>query len=67
MFGLIKKEVELDFTWRDLDEKMTESGEYRQVLDEISAEQSKYDAQMRSNALDRNLMKQWSNDLEKRQ
>ena len=65
MFGLVKKEVELDFNWRDLDEKMSESGEYREVLEEISAEQSKYDAQMRSNALDRNLMKQWSNDLEK--
>lgn len=65
MFGLIKKNVELDFNWRDLDEKMSESGEYRQVLDEISAEQSKYDAQMHSDALDRNLMQQWSNDLAK--
>lgn len=63
--GLVKKNVELDFTWRDLDEKMSESGEYREVLEEISAQQSKYDAQMRSNALDRDLMKQWSNDLEK--
>jgi hypothetical protein len=65
MFGLIKKQVELDFTWRDLDEKMSESGEYHQVLEEISAEQSKHDAQMRSNALDRSLAKQWSNDLAK--
>ena len=65
MFGLIKKTVELDFNWKDLDKKMEESGEYRQILDEISAEQSKHDAQMRSNALDRDLMKQWSNDLEK--
>jgi hypothetical protein len=65
MFGLIKKNVELDFNWRDLDEKMSESGEYRQVLDEISAEQSKYDAQMHSDALDRSLMQQWSNDLAK--
>lgn len=65
MFGLIKKEVELDYNWRDLDEKMDESGEYRQVLKEISAEQSKHDAQMRSDALDRSLLNQWSNDLEK--
>lgn len=65
MFGLMKKEVELDFTWRDLDEKMDESGEYRQVLEEISAEQSKHDAKLRSDALDRSLMQQWSNDLEK--
>lgn len=64
MFGLIKKQVELDFTWRDLDEKMSESGEYHQVLEEISAEQSKYDAQMRSDASDRSLLKQWSNDLD---
>ena len=63
--GLIKKEVELDFNWRDLDRKMDESGEYRQVLDEISAEQSKHDAQMHSDALDRSLMQQWSNDLDK--
>lgn len=65
MFGLIKKTVELDFNWKDLDKKMEESGEYRQVLDEISAEQSKYDAKLRSDALDRSLLKEWSNDLEK--
>jgi len=63
--GLVKKEVELDFNWRDLDAKMEETGEYRQILEEISAEQSKHDAQMRSDALDRSLLKQWSNDLEK--
>lgn len=65
MFGLIKKTVELDFNWKDLDAKMDESGEYRQVLEEISAEQIKHDDKLRSDALDRNLMKQWSNDLEK--
>lgn len=65
MFGFIKKTVELDFTWRDLDAKMNESGEYRQVLQEISADQSKYDAEVRSDALDRSLVKQWSNDLAK--
>lgn len=65
LFGLIKKEVELDFGWRDLDAKMYETGEYRQVLEEISAEQSKHDAQTRSNALDRSLLKEWSNDLER--
>ncbi|OTG89833.1 hypothetical protein B9T24_16615 [Acinetobacter sp. ANC 4654] len=63
--GLVKKEVELDFNWRDLDAKMEETGEYRQILEEISAEQSKHDAQMRSDALDRSLLNQWSNDLEK--
>lgn len=65
MFGLIKKTVELDFNWKDLDKKMEESGEYRQVLDEISAEQSKHDAKLRSDALDRSLLKEWSNDLAK--
>lgn len=65
MFGLIKKQVELDFTWRDLDAKMDESGEYRQVLEEISAEQSKHDAKLRSDALDRSLMQQWYDELEK--
>ena len=65
MFGLIKKHVELDFGWRDLDEKMSETGEYRQVLEEISAEQSKHDAQTRSDELDRSLMKEWYDELEK--
>lgn len=65
MFGLIKKHVELDFGWRDLDEKMSELGEYRQVLEEISAEQSKHDAKLRSDALDRSLMQEWYNELEK--
>ena len=65
MFGLIKKEVELDFGWRDLDAKMDESGEYRQVLEEISAEQSKHDAKLRSDELDRSLMQDWYNELEK--
>ena len=61
----MKKQVELDYNWRDLDAKMDDSGEYRQVLEEISAEQSKHDAKLRSNALDRSLAKQWSNDLAK--
>lgn len=65
MFGLIKKTVELDFNWKDLDKKMEESGEYRQILDETSAEQSKHDAKLRSDALDRSLVQEWSNDLAK--
>lgn len=65
LFGLIKKEVELDFTWRDLDEKMSESGEYRQVLEEISAEQSKHDAQMRSDAVNQQETSDWVKDLAK--
>ena len=65
LFGLIKKEVELDFTWRDLDVKMYETGEYRQVLEEISAEQIKYDAQMTSDASDQQEMINWVKDLAK--
>ena len=65
MFGLVKKEVEIEHNWRDLDEKMEESGEYRQVLEEISAEQSKHDAKLRSDELDRSLMQDWYNELEK--
>ena len=65
MFGLIKKHVELDFTWRDLDEKMEESGEYRQVLEEITDDHSKYVAKLRSDALDQSLMQQWYDELEK--
>lgn len=65
LFGLIKKEVELEFTWRDLDEKMSESGEYRQVLEEISAEQSKHDAQMRSDAVNQQETSDWVKDLAK--
>ena len=45
--------------------KMYETGEYRQVLEEISAEQSKHDAQTRSDALDQSLMKEWYDELEK--
>ena len=45
--------------------KMYETGEYRQVLEEISAEQSKHDAQTRSDELDRSLMKEWYDELEK--
>jgi hypothetical protein len=65
MFGLIKKTVELDFNWKDLDKKMDESGEYRQVLEEISADKSKHDAQMRSDASDHTQMKKWIDDLKK--
>ena len=65
MFGLIKKHVELDFGWRDLDEKMEESGEYRQVLEEITDDHSKYVAKLRSDALDQSLMQQWYDELEK--
>ena len=65
LFGLMKKQVELDYNWRDLDAKMEESGEYRQVLEEISAEQIKYDAQITSDELDRSLMQQWYDELEK--
>lgn len=63
--GLIKKEVELDFGWRDLDVKMDESGEYRQVLTEISDDQSKHDAQMTSDASDQQEMNNWVKDLAK--
>lgn len=65
LFGLIKKEVELDFTWRDLDVKMYETGEYRQVLEEISAEQSKHDAQTRSDAENQQEASNWVKDLKK--
>lgn len=65
MFGLIKKNVPLDYNWRDLDEKMSENGDFGKVLEEISAEQSKHDAKLRSDALDRSLLKDWSNDLER--
>lgn len=65
MFGLIKKNVELDFTWRDLDEKMAENGDFGQMLKEISNDQNKYDAQMRSDASDRAQMKKWVDDLGK--
>ena len=65
LFGLMKKQVELDYNWRDLDAKMDESGEYRQVLEEISAEQIKYDAQMTSDASDQQEMNNWVKDLAK--
>lgn len=63
--GLVKKEVELDFGWQDLDEKMSESGDFGQMLKEISNDQNKYDAQMRSDASDHAQMKRWAVDLEK--
>lgn len=65
LFGLIKKNVELDFNWRDLDEKMTESGEYRQVLTEISDDESKHDAKLRSDAENQQEASDWVKDLAK--
>ena len=65
LFGLMKKQVELDYNWRDLDAKMDESGEYRQVLEEITDDHSKYVAKLRSDELDRSLMQDWYNELEK--
>lgn len=65
LFGLIKKNVELDFTWRDLDEKMTESGDFGQIIKEITDDHSKYVAKLRSDALDQSLMQQWYDELEK--
>ena len=65
MFGLIKKEVELDFGWRDLDEKMDESGDFGKVIKEITDDHSKYVAKLRSDELDRSLAQQWYDELEK--
>ena len=44
---------------------MYETGEYRQVLEEISAEQSKHDAQTHSDELEQREMQEWYNELEK--
>ena len=63
LFGLIKKNVELDFTWRDLDEKMTESGDFGQIIKEITDDHSKHVAKLRSDALEQREMKSWMNDL----
>ena len=65
MFGLIKKTVELDFNWRDLDEKMSESGDFGQILKELSNDKSKHDAQIASNASDQQEMNIWVKDLGK--
>lgn len=65
MFGLVKKEVELEFTWRDLDEKMSESGDFGKVIKEITDDHSKYVAKLRSDELDRSLAQQWYDELEK--
>ena len=65
MFGLVKKEVEIDHNWRDLDEKMTESGDFGQIIKEITDDHSKHVAKLRSDALDRSLMQQWYDELEK--
>ena len=63
MFGLIKKEVELDFGWRDLDAKMDESGDFGQIIKEITDDHSKHVAKLRSDALEQREMKSWMNDL----
>ncbi len=65
MFGLVKKEVEIDHNWRDLDEKMSETGDFGKVIKEITDDHSKYDAKLRSDELDRSLMQDWYNELEK--
>ncbi len=65
LFGLIKKNVELDFTWRDLDEKMSENGDFGQMIKEITDDYSADVAKLRSDALDRSLMQQWYDELEK--
>ena len=63
MFGLIKKQVELDFTWRDLDEKMSENGDFGKVIKEITDDHSKHVAKLRSDELEQREMKSWMNDL----
>ena len=63
LFGLIKKEVEIDHNWRDLDEKMTESGDFGQIIKEITDDHSKHVAKLRSDALEQREMKSWMNDL----
>ena len=65
LFGLIKKNVELDFTWRDLDEKMTESGDFGQIIKEITDDHSKHVAKLRSDELEQREMKSWMNELSK--
>ena len=55
--------MELDFTWRDLDEKMTESGDFGQIIKEITDDHSKHVAKLRSDALEQREMKSWMNDL----
>ena len=65
LFGLIKKNVELDFTWRDLDEKMSENGDFGQMIKEITDDYSADVAKLRSDALDQSLMQQWYDELEK--
>ncbi len=63
LFGLIKKNVELDFTWRDLDEKMSENGDFGQMIKEITDDYSADVAKLRSDALEQREMKSWMNDL----
>ena len=65
MFGLVKKEVEIDHNWRDLDEKMSENGDFGKVIKEITDDHSKYVAKLRSDELDRSLAQQWYDELEK--
>lgn len=65
MFGLIKKQVELDFTWRDLDEKMSENGDFGQMIKEITDDYSADVAKLRSDELEQREMKSWMNELSK--
>ena len=65
MFGLIKKQVELDFTWRDLDEKMSENGDFGQMIKEITDDYSADVAKLRSDELEQREMKLWMNELSK--
>lgn len=65
MFGLIKKTVELDFTWRDLDEKMSENGDFGQMIKEITDDYSADVAKLRSDELEQREMKSWMNELSK--
>ena len=65
MFGLIKKHVELDFGWRDLDEKMSENGDFGQMIKEITDDYSADVAKLRSDELEQREMKSWMNELSK--
>lgn len=65
VFGLIKKDVELDFKWQDLDEKMSENGDFGQMIKEITDDHSADVAKLRSDALEQREMKSWMNELSK--
>ena len=65
LFGLIKKHVELDFGWRDLDEKMSENGDFGQMIKEITDDYSADVAKLRSDELEQREIKSWMNELSK--